>query len=186
MSESITSALSRTDFTANQAEQGDHIERTVAQLFMLFHGYWGTLFLSKFATGDLDDRGHDRGVKSARAVWTRELTRFDPSVIKAAADRVRVDNLQFPPSLPAFVAYCDACKPRKTHAEQLRLGESEESKGLRNAAARAAAMATLTLRRRAQAAHVDPVGMSALQLLVAQAAALAGGDEAKVLRRLAS
>lgn len=93
-------------------------QRGITQkLFMLFHGAWGNLFLSRFVTGNVDEQGRDRGVLSAMKVWASSLRDTPDEVIEQAARRLIAEGGEYPPALPAFQATCRACTPRKTHAE---------------------------------------------------------------------
>lgn len=90
----------------------------VRQLFMLMHGSYGNLFLSKFATGEKDATGKDKGIKSAMLVWDNSFREFTPEIVQTAAKRAIVDFPDFPPSMPQFLALCRALTPRKTYAEE--------------------------------------------------------------------
>lgn len=185
MSEHISAAISRSDFARQQTEAADPT-KDVRNLFMLFHGMYGNLFLSRYATGDLDATGKDKGVKSAMVVWQSDLVRFDPEVIRAAADRCKVDHVKYPPTLPEFLTICRALQPRIAHFDKQ--GAIEMSAGLKSsytAKARAAAMASYREKLAAEvgAVRVDG-GLTGLLQLVASAVGLAGGDEVGALRQL--
>lgn len=170
-----------------QAQRADS-DVTVKRLFMLFHGWYGALFLSKFATGELDDEGKDRGIKSARMVWSSELRLYPEDVIRSAADRCKTEHPKYPPSLPEFAALCKATMPRKTMRETNelgRLGISGELRSEYSRQVREQANARLQERKDAAAGtvHVSD-GLDGLKQLIAHAAALAGGDEAGELARL--
>lgn len=90
----------------------------VRQLFMLMHGSYGNLFLSKFSTGEKDATGKDKGIKSAMLVWDNSFREFTPEIVQTAAKRAIVDFPDFPPSMPQFLALCRALTPRKTYAEE--------------------------------------------------------------------
>lgn len=99
--------------------QPDRISVGIKQVFMALHGCYGNLFLSKYATGALDAKGNDKGVRSAMQVWQSRLSVYASDVIEAAMARV-VDAHPdgFPPSLAQFEALCRAVMPRKTYSEQ--------------------------------------------------------------------
>jgi hypothetical protein len=59
----------------------------VNNVFKVLHGFYGNLFLSKFASGEVDERGDDKGVLSARQVWAHGLRAFDGQTVKAALSR---------------------------------------------------------------------------------------------------
>ncbi|MGE8452564.1 MAG: hypothetical protein ACN6OP_18480, partial [Pseudomonadales bacterium] len=50
----------------------------VKNLFLVMQGCYGSLFLSKFATGVLDDQGRDLGVRAAMRVWRTTLAKYAP------------------------------------------------------------------------------------------------------------
>lgn len=166
--------------------EGSESETATKRLFMLFHGYYGNLFLSKFATGELDADGKDRGIKSARQVWQSGLAKFDVATVVAAAERCKQAHKEFPPSLPQFLDLCAAIQPRKARSEgDARIGMSTELKSTYSKRARAEAMARYRDRIANQAGVVSvPYGLAGLKELVAKAVALGGGDEVATLRRL--
>lgn len=93
----------------------------VRKLFLLMHGAYGSLFVSKFATGEKDANGKDKGVRAAMMVWDSALTKFTPEAVETAAGRLSAAHPQFPPNLPQFETLCAAAMPRKTHAEEMGL-----------------------------------------------------------------
>jgi hypothetical protein len=95
----------------------DAVSVAVRQVFMLMHGSYGNLFVSKFATGDKDKQGKDRGIRSAMKIWDAKLRAYPADVIEAAAGRLLQECPEFPPNLPQFEALCRAVMPRKTYAE---------------------------------------------------------------------
>lgn len=181
------SALVSQDKIAAEPQRHDG-DVTVKRLFMLFHGWYGNLFLSKFATGDLDADGKDRGIKSARIVWASELREFDAEVVMEAAARCKSSHQEFPPSLPQFIAICKAIRPRatfKAEAPTNRIGMSAEAKSAHSRRVREEAMAKLRARMDAETGHMRvDAGLDGLKQLVAKAVALGGGDEVAELRRL--
>jgi hypothetical protein len=164
--------------------QPDEAARTVGRLFMLLHGYYGAPWLSKFATGELDAEGKDRGVKSARMVWTSSLRKFDPSVIELAAEKCKKAHVKWPPGLPEFEAICEALEPRpnKPAVHELLIGVSGELRSLQSRKVREAAIQ----KARALVGDRDTAigGLDALKTLVAEAVGLAGGNEAAKLVEL--
>lgn len=88
------------------------------KLFLLLHGSYGNLFLSKFSTGEKDSRGRDKGIRAAMKVWDARLSRFPADVVETAASRLMAEHSEFPPNLPQFEKMCDAVMPRKTYAEE--------------------------------------------------------------------
>lgn len=90
----------------------------VGNVFKVLHGFYGNLFLSKFASGQADDDGADMGVTSAKGIWAHGLRKYGAGVVKAALNQCLTDHPKFPPGLPEFVAMCAAHQPRQTYAEE--------------------------------------------------------------------
>lgn len=103
---------------AHQPRPKREASPTTRKLFVLLHGSYGNLFLSKFATGEKTDDGRDKGVTAAMLVWDAALAKFTPDVIEAAAQRLKSENPEFAPNLPQFEKTCEAITPRKTYAEE--------------------------------------------------------------------
>lgn len=169
-----------------RAQPASEAESPVKRLFLLFHGYYGALFLSRYQTGDDDLQGKDRGVKSAMKVWQAELAHFEPQDIEAAAMRCKADHPDFPPTLPQFLALCKAVRVRQP-TKPNGPGAIEMSGELRSsytAKARAEAMHRYRANLAAEVGKVETEGgIRGMQTLIAQAVALAGGDEVAILRR---
>lgn len=168
-----------------QPERAD-TSATVKRLFMLFHGWYGNLLIARYNTGETGLDGKDRGVASAVKVWQSELAPFAAEDIEAAAQRCRTDHPKYPPTLPEFVSLCKAVRVRPAVQANGPM-KIEMSEGLRSsytARARAQAMAAYRAKLEAEvgAVRTGP-GLAGLQQLVAQAVALAGGDEVAALRR---
>lgn len=153
----------------------------VNQVFKVLHGSYGSLFLAKFSTGELDEQGKDKGIKSTRQVWAHGLRGMDSKTITSALERVLDVHPEFPPTLPQFIALCKAAKPPERPEELSRLGASGQAHSDATKAAREAAMAKIGAIKKAKA---DDSPLNELKTLVAQAIALAGGDEVKELMRL--
>lgn len=115
MSEQAANAVR---ITAQSSAPADSVSASVKQLFMALHGCYGSVFLSKFSTGDLDERGKDRGIRSAMQVWQGVLAGIPADVVQAAVQRAFSAHPEFPPSLAQFAAICSAVMPRKTYAEE--------------------------------------------------------------------
>lgn len=185
MSKTIAQALDGAHIGAQPEVPAADPRKTVKGLFMLFHGWYGNLFLSRYESGDKDAQGKDRGTMSAMTIWQHALDRFDGDVVRAAAERCQEDHPKYPPTLPEFVAICKATQPRKPAPEsQFKIPMSSDLKSSYTARARADAMARYRANINAEAG-VLPAGngMGGLQVLVAKAVGLAGGDEVAVLRR---
>lgn len=174
----------------NQSSTGPtDADSTVRRLFMLLHGQYGNLLLSKFSTGEVDAQGKDRGMKSAQIVWASDLAKYDSEIIRAAAERCKIDHPQYPPTLGQFSAICRAMSPVKTYREAddglKQIGISTEAQSANSKRVREAAMARLTKIEEARSGLVDaPQGVSGLCQLIAKAVGLAGGNEVAELRRL--
>ena len=83
-----------------------------ARVFRAMHGYYGALFLSKWANGVVEN-GVDCGVSDAMKVWAYELRRYDAKTVLEAIGRCKTAHPEYPPSLPQFMALCEAVKPRE-------------------------------------------------------------------------
>lgn len=185
---SITEAIQRANIGSKQPEHQGDPEALAKSLFMLFHGWYGNLLLSRYATGDLDAKGKDRGTKSAMVTWGAGLSQFDVDIVRAAADRCKLDHPKFPPTLPEFEAICRAIQPRRRSADQVASIEmSGELRSRYSAQVRFRVMAAYKARLSDEAGTVEvPDGLVGLRQLIARAAFLAGGDEAATLRRMES
>ena len=147
---------------------------TANNVFKVFHGFYGNLFLSKFVNGQTGSDGVDQGVISARAIWTHGLRDFDLSTVKTALARVMDAHPEFPPTLPQFVALCKACAPRAVYVEALPPAKPNPEIAKR-------ALAAI---RTTQATKPAPNGLDLLKQAIADAVGCAGGDEAAELARL--
>lgn len=158
----------------------------VNNVFKVFHGFYGNLFLSKFATGALDADGADGGITSAKQIWAHGLRDFDGGTVKSALSQCITEHPQYPPSLPQFVALCRANKPREAYrAPQPVIGMSQALRSQYTAKARAAATARLEQIMTIKTGYIEvPQDLTGLKLAIANAVACAGGDEVAELRRL--
>lgn len=160
-------------------------ETVVNNVFKVLHGYYGNLFLSKFASGVLDGKGRDMGVASARSVWAFKLRRFAESTVVLALDRCEHEHPKFPPGLPEFVTLCAACAPRKVYTFENAIGMSDKLRSQYAAQARAInEKHTERARRRATGHRPLPATLDGLKQAIAAAVGEAGGDEAAELLRL--
>ncbi|MES2415118.1 MAG: hypothetical protein V4614_15030 [Pseudomonadota bacterium] len=158
-------------------------ETTVNNVFKVMHGYYGNLFLSKFATGVVDSQGRDMGVKSARTIWAHSLRDIAESVVLDALTRCQTAHPEFPPALPQFLALCRAAAPRVAYEGSGHvIGMSTELKQ-RNAA-RAREINARHDRRKQSQPGGELAGLPVLKVLIAGAIATAGGDEVAALRRM--
>ena len=160
--------------------------------FKALHGFYGVLFLSKFATGELDKTGRDMGVLAAQEVWAYGLRDFSQETVRTALARV-MDTpafAEYPPNMPQLRAICRSCAPVLTHKREASavpaIGMSQALRSERAARNRA-----IVERHRFKPSEeiyfanpgVNP-GLDVLKAVIAQAVGLAGGDEAKKLREL--
>ena len=114
MSEQAANAVR---ITAQSSAPADSVSASVKQLFMALHGCYGSVFLSKFSTGELDANGKDKGIRSAMLVWQADLADFPPDVVFQAARRAKEAHPKFPPNLPEFVVFCKAAMPRAVYVD---------------------------------------------------------------------
>ena len=154
----------------------------IKRVFMVLHGFYGNLFLSKFATGNVE-QGEDQGIANARKVWAYALRDYDADTVKLALRRCQQAHPEFPPSLPQFVALCAACKPREVYrppvqAPAIEMGQELREQRIRDQREKAAEL----LREMKEREEVS--GLSLLKQAIAKAAADAGGDEVAELLRL--
>lgn len=175
---------------AEQAQR-EHSLKRVSRVFQVLHGYYGTLFLTKFTNGVLNADGVDEGLLSTQRVWSSALGEFDGQIIRTTLDRVQSAHPEFPPSLPQFVAICRACAPREASTAShpnngpRALSMSGELRSSYAARARAVVEKHDALaRQRRSGAPVFDQGLAGLKQAIARAVADAGGDEAAELVRL--
>ena len=160
------------DFKVQPVENSND---TANNVFKVFHGFYGNLFLSKFVNGQMDADGVDQGVVSARGIWSHGLRGFDLSTVKTALGRTMDVHTEFPPTLPQFVALCKACKPREVYSTALPPPAVD-----RTAQARKARELLDSMKAEKPAVN----GLSLLFIAIADAVRCAGGDEGAELARL--
>jgi hypothetical protein len=160
-------------------------EAGVKRVFMVLHGYYGNLFLSKFSTGIVKN-GEDEGISNARRIWAYGLREFDGETVKAALRQCQDRHPEYPPSLPQFVALCSANRSRDVfRPTQPQIGMSQELRSRYAAQARAInARHAAKQVARATGYREVPTGLMGLAQAIADAIACAGGDEAQTLTRL--
>lgn len=100
-----------------QAQRAEASIRT-RKLFVVLQSAYGTAFLAKFSTGELNERREDKGMRAAQLVWDAALAEFADDVIEAAVKNIQRECPEFPPSLPQFVKVCEALTPRKNYFEE--------------------------------------------------------------------
>lgn len=150
-------------------------------VFRAMHGFYGQLWLSKFATGELDDKGSDKGVLGAKTMWAHGLRGFDAGVVKAALRQCLERHPEYPPNLPQFVALCKANAPREVFKPALQMSGdliAERNKDAREKLRR--------MREEFQSSQAKAPGLPLLFAAIADAVKCGGGDEAAALRRLES
>jgi len=98
------------------APKGDN--PTIRKLFLILHGSYGSLFTTKFSTGERDANGKDKGIRAAMLVWESALAKYSPDTIETAAKRLADECPDFPPNLPQFEAICRAVMPRQTFRDE--------------------------------------------------------------------
>lgn len=150
---------------------------TANNVFKVFHGFYGNLFLSKFVNGQTDADGVDQGVVSARAIWAHGLRGFDVEVVKSALARTMDTHPEFPPTLPQFVALCKACAPREVYRVALPPAAPNPE------IAKKAREASLAMKKKSAA--TEPAdGLNLLKQAIADAVRCGGGNEGAELARL--
>lgn len=169
----------------NQA--ADTLDKTlVSDVFVALHGFYGVLFISKFATNEVDSNGKDKGILSAKRVWASELARFDRDTVKLAIEACKTEHKQYPPSLPEFLDHCKARTIRKVY--QPAVPEIGMSQGLRSEYSKCSREINEKHNQRAmdrKTGYVEvPTGLDGLKQCIAAAVGAAGGDECKELLRL--
>ena len=179
--------LKRVEISADQVRQGTQVDDGLAvMVFKVLHGCYGNLFLSKYASGVLDDNGRDKGTASARKVWALGLQRYTPDVVGTALDRCQLQHPEFPPSLPQFLAICEAAAPKEYFTAPRAIGMSAELQAKQAEARRAVRQRHLAEARAAVSgpAVMTATGLDALKQCIANAVGNCGGDEAAELLRL--
>lgn len=167
-------------------------DESVRHVFKVLHGYYGNLFLSRYATGVLieegPNKGEDEGMVNARRMWAFALRTFSGATIKAALTDARSSHAEYPPNLPQFEALCKARMPRRVLRDKDAVAQIEMGQPLRSFYARRAREVNERHSAR-RAEDFAPVleagpGLSPLKQAIASAVATAGGDEAAELLRL--
>lgn len=171
-----------------QASPRAAADENATSVFKVLHGFYGNLFLSKFASGQVDNSGADEGVTSAKGIWAHGLRKYSAGVVKAALNQCLTDHPKFPPSLPEFVAMCAAHQPRETYRPATpALAMSSELRSQYAAQARAITerhAKKQTEKRLGADCTGMQSGLDGLKQAIANAVANANGDEVRELRRL--
>ena len=171
----------------NPGQQTAVQDEVMAQrVFRALHAFYGTLFMSKFSTGERNGKGEDKGLLDTRTIWARSLRKYDRDTVLAALTKCQSTHLEYPPSLPQFLVLCESCKPivRATPpANALPMSDSLRSKYA--AQARAINAKHAAKLRDARSGYRElPPGLDGLKQAIADAVATAGGDECAELIRL--
>lgn len=116
-----TSEANRVRSAAAAGGEPLQVSPVIRKLFVLLHGTYGNLFISKFSTGEKDADGRDKGIRAAMKVWEAKLGQYPADIVEAAAGRVGAESPEYPPSLPQFEKVCQAVTPRKTYAQEMGL-----------------------------------------------------------------
>jgi hypothetical protein len=161
-------------------------QRLVKDVFIFFHGFYGTLFSAKYATGEVDAEQKDKGILSARKVWAHELRKFERETVREAIDACKLVHQKFPPSLPEFLQFCREAQPRATYrpaVPEIPMGQALRSEYARRAREINAKHDQRAITR--QTGYIElPQGLDGLKLAIANAVSAAGGDECRELLRL--
>lgn len=156
----------------------------IKRVFMVLHGFYGNLFLSKFATGSVEN-GEDQGIANARKVWAYSLREHDADTIKLALRRCQQAHPEFPPSLPQFLALCAAIKPREVYQPPPGAPALPMSPELRERIVKERRQMATDAAHKAKEEEAEPLsGLDLLKQSIAKSVAEAGGDEAAELVRL--
>lgn len=169
----------------NAAPQPPLSDEAINNVFKVMHGFYGNLFFSKFATGQVES-GEDQGMVNARRIWAYGLREFDADTIKAALRQCQDRHPEFPPSLPQFVALCAASKPRAAYKPAHRaIGMDQRLRSKYAAQARAINTRHHEKALERKAGYVElPPTLDGLKRAIASAVGCAGGDETTTLLRL--
>lgn len=83
----------------------------VDRIFDRMQGYYGSIWVDRWRTGEIDNSGRDCGLINAKVTWCLELGGFcdEPERIQRAIESCRSRNL--PPTLPEFLDLCRQAQP---------------------------------------------------------------------------
>lgn len=152
-------------------------------VFRAMYGFYGRLWLSKFASEQADANGADTGIAAAKPIWDYALRNFDLPTVKAALRQCLDRHPEFPPNLPQFVALCNANAPRAVFKPQLPMSGALVAERNKSAREKLRAMRA-ELRTARQSEQPAEPGLPALFAAIADAVRCAGGDESAELVRL--
>jgi hypothetical protein len=184
--EARAAAELKTFHELDDAGREAEVARNADSAFTGLHSFYGSMFLSKFATGQLEN-GMDVGVVSAKKNWGWALRNFTNKTVKRAlADIAENPASKFRsqiPHLPEFCALCREFAPVAPKSDTLALTTRPDPKARTERAEKNRAMVA-RMRYKPEAEAVAAPGLDALKQAIASAVATAGGDEAAELRRL--
>jgi hypothetical protein len=155
----------------------------VRRLFMLLHGMYGNIVLDKYRIGQVDDKGEDIGMATARSVWLNGLREFDTGIVMKALGKCADKHKTYPPTLPEFRDICKTFAPAKW-VSQTPVPRLEMSDALRSEQVERARRAIAEVRLHREGGITTKDGIAGLHVLIAKAIGYAGGDEAGTLLRL--
>lgn len=158
-------------------------EVQIKRLFMLLHGMYGNAVLDKYRIGQLDEKGEDLGMASARSVWLNGLREFPATIVMKALARCAEKHKTFPPTLPEFRDLCKSFQPTPWVANR-NTPRLEMSEALRSEQVERARRAITATRLQREGGIEATDGLPGLHVLIAKAVGHAGGDEAGTLLRL--
>lgn len=86
------------------------------RIFDRLQGFYGSLWVDRWRTGEADKDGRDIGLLNAKATWASELGGFaeQPERIQRAIEACR--HRPLPPTLPEFLDLCRQAQPDAVHA----------------------------------------------------------------------
>lgn len=161
-------------------------EKAANHVFRVLFGFYGNLFMSKYASGQLNETGDDLGVVSARKVWAYSMRNFDTATIYAALEKCQTAHPEFAPSWPQFLSLLLASRPVETFKPAVReiaMGQELRSQYARNARATIAKHEQKVADQRTGYVELPPT-LDGLKQAIAGAVGLAGGNEVATLLRL--
>jgi hypothetical protein len=179
MSENVFSIAQAAIAAAKPATNGTAVD----VVFRAMHGFYGQLWLSKFATGQVGADGADAGVLNAKLIWSHGIRQFSVGTVKAALRQCIERHPEFPPSLPQFVSLCRANAPRAVFKPELPMSGALVAEHNKSAREKLREMRA-ALRAKQQEAETPQPGLPALFAAIADAVRCAGGNESAELIRL--
>lgn len=112
----------------------------VDRIFYRMQGLYGSLWLQRWKTGEINADGADLGLLSAKAVWAEALAGVSGEAISAAITACQAISL--PPTLPEFLSLCRDAMRRSDATPKLRYVPTDEEREQQREAAERIAAAT--------------------------------------------